>query len=256
MIKEVEETKDIKEAKGIKRTAASKKAMELVKYLRKEKPDYLYLKEVFRHLRQELNVKVSVHPKTKRELYIPIDEEIRQYYHAVWQSNDMQNMVIVKTLLYTGIRVRELIRVKIDDVDLLNCQITITSTKEGGTNRIEPIPQIFKEILAMHIDAGKKKGATYLFESSWKGAYTDRAIRKISAQYSRAAGIKASISPSTLRNFLFTWMKKNGMEDALIQPYSGHKHVESLEKYGKLASTHSFKEDKEEYEKVIRHFPV
>ena len=164
-------------------------------------------------------------------------------------------MVIVKTLLYTGIRFGELIRVKLDEVDLSNGQITIasTSTREGGTSRIVPIPQIFKEILAMHIDASKKKNAEYLFDSNWKRPYTDRGIRKISAQYSKAAGIKVNISPNTLRNFLFTWMKENKVEDALIQPYSGHKHIDSLEKYGKLAT---FKQAKEEYEKIIRKFPV
>lgn len=48
-------------------------------------------------------------------------------------------------------------------------------------------------------------------------------------------------------------MKKNEVEDALIQPYSGHKHIDSLEKYGKLAT---FKQAKEEYEKIISKFPV
>ena len=235
------------------RTSASKKAIELAKYLRKENPDYMYLKEVFRHLRKELEIKVVVQPKTKREVYIPTEDEIKKYYQAVWESQDMQNMVIVKTLLYTGIRVGELIRIKLDEVDLSNGQITIASTRDGGTSRIVPIPQIFKEILAMHIDASMKKNAEYLFESTWKRPYTDRGIRKISAQYSKAAGIKVSISPNTLRNFLFTWMKKNEVEDALIQPYSGHKHIDSLEKYGKLAT---FKQAKEEYEKIIEKFPV
>ena len=51
---------------------------------------------------------------------------------------------------------------------------------------------------------------------------------------------------------LFTWMKKRGVDDALIQPYSGHKSRQSLEVYSKLSIT----EAKKEYEKVIRDFPV
>jgi integrase/recombinase XerD len=237
-----------------KRTSASKKALELAKYLQKENPDYNYLKDVFRHLRKVLDVKVVVEAKTKvRETYIPTEIEIKKYYEAVWKSQDMQNMIILKTLLYTGIRVSELVRIKLEDVDLNNEKIAIVSTKEGGTNRIVPIPKAFKEILAMHISSSKKKGAKHLFESSWKKQYTDRAIRKISAQYSKEAGIKVSISPNTLRNFLFTWMKKNEVEDALLQPYSGHKHTDSLERFRKLAS---FVEVKEKYEKIIRKFPV
>jgi len=41
-------------------------------------------------------------------------------------------------------------------------------------------------------------------------------------KYTFAAGIKKAVSPHKLRHFLFTWLKKQGIEDASIQPYSGH----------------------------------
>jgi integrase/recombinase XerD len=34
-------------------------------------------------------------------------------------------------------------------------------------------------------------------------------------------GITASISPHTLRHFLFTWLKAQGIDDALIHPTGG-----------------------------------
>ncbi len=97
-----------------------------------------------------------------------------------------------------------------------------------------------------------KKGAKYLFESSWKKPYTARGIRKILAGYTKSAGIKESISPHKLRHFLFTWLKKQGIEDALIQPYSGHESRQSLEMYSKL----SIADAQKEYENVIKKFPV
>ncbi|MCX7337995.1 MAG: site-specific integrase, partial [Alphaproteobacteria bacterium] len=54
------------------------------------------------------------------------------------------------------------------------------------------------------------------------------------------------------RHFLFTWLKKQGIEDALIQPFSGHESRQSLEIYSKL----SIGEAQESYEKVIAKFPV
>ncbi len=42
------------------------------------------------------------------------------------------------------------------------------------------------------------------------------------ARYTAAAGITRSLSPHKWRHFLFTWLKKQGIDDALIQPYSGH----------------------------------
>jgi hypothetical protein len=38
-----------------------------------------------------------------------------------------------------------------------------------------------------------------------------------------------------LRHFLFTWLKTHGIDDALIQPYSGHASRTSLEIHSKIA---------------------
>ncbi len=99
---------------------------------------------------------------------------------------------------------------------------------------------------------GVQKGAKYLFESSWKRPYTDRGVRKIMAKYTQEAGIMHPISPHKLRHFLFTWLKKQGIEDAMIQPYSGHESRQSLEIYSKL----SIGDAQKEYENVIQRFPV
>ena len=225
------------------------KAQRIARSLRKEEPDYYYLKELFRHLRNELNIKVT--RQSKHLPYVPTESEITNYYDIVFKSNNMQNVIIIKTLLYTGVRVGELVNIKVENVDLHNGTIRIDCSK-GGKDRIVPFPTSFKEILAMHIERNKEKGASYLFESSWKRPYSVRGIRKILVQYSTTAGMKKSISPHKLRHFLFTWMKKRGVDDALIQPYSGHKSRQSLEVYSKLSIT----EAKKEYEKVIRDFPV
>lgn len=99
----------------------------------------------------------------------------------------------------------------------------------------------------MHADSMKKKQAVYLFESSWKKKYTDRGIRKILAKYSEVAGMTQNLSPHKLRHFLLTWLKKQGIDDALIQPYSGHESRKSLEVYSKLVITDA----QEEYNEVI-----
>jgi integrase/recombinase XerD len=70
--------------------------------------------------------------------------------------------------------------------------------------------------------------------------------------YTKEAGIEQSISPHKLRHFLFTWMKKKGVDDALIQPYSGYNSRQSLEIYSKL----SLRDCQPEYEKKIKDFPI
>ena len=108
------------------------------------------------------------------------------------------------------------------------------------------------EVLAMHIENAKKESAVYLFESTRKKHYSDRGIRKILQKYTNEAGIGCSISPHKLRHFLFTWMKKKGVEDALMQAYSGHEKPKSLEIYSKL----SLEDCQKVYENKIKDFPI
>jgi integrase/recombinase XerD len=231
------------------RTPPSKMAKQLTKYLRPQRPNYNYLRDLFRHLRKELDVPVTTNQK--RLPVIPTEEEIKKYYETVWQAKNIEHMVMIKILLYTGIRVSELIKVKINDVDFEGCQIRINQGK-GKKDRVVPFPAAFREILSMYVIQIQKKKAAYLFESSWKKAYSDRGIRKILTRYTQAAGIESSVSPHKLRHFLLTWLKKQGIDDALIQPYSGHESRQSLEIYSRL----SIKEAQQEYNENIGKFPV
>jgi integrase/recombinase XerD len=77
-------------------------------------------------------------------------------------------------------------------------------------------------------------------------------VRKILARYSQAAGFTQQISPHKLRHFLLTWLKKQGIDDALIQPYSGHASRQSLEIYSRMAMGDA----QREYNEVIGRFPV
>lgn len=233
----------------LQRIAPKKKAKELSKYLRGERPDYNYLKSVFIYLREELEIEVP--RKTKKLPYVPTENEIKNYYKVVWNSKNFQDMLIIKVLIYTGVRVSELVSIKISDIDLFNCQIKINQGK-GNKDRVVPFPEGFKEVLGIHCNNTLKNNATYLFESSWKKKYTDRGIRKILEKYSTQAGLKTMISPHKLRHFLFTWLKKQGIDDALIQPYSGHESRKTLEIYSKLSIT----EAQEAYNEVINKFPV
>jgi integrase/recombinase XerD len=232
------------------RTPVKKKAKQFLKLLKNEDVDYNYLREIFRTVRKELNL--SVNSKAPKKLpYVPTEEEISRYYETVWEAHNIKHVVMIKTLLYTGVRVSELINIKINDINFKQCQIRINSGK-GKKDRIVPFPIIFREPLAIYADNIRNTGQIYLFESRLKKKYTDRGIRKILNQYTIKAEIKHSISPHKLRHFLFTWMKKQGVDDALIQPYSGHESRQSLECYSKLSLTDAQKE----YENKIKSFPV
>jgi len=233
----------------MEKISARKMSKRISKLLRSQNPNYDYIRDLFRFVRKELSIKVTTTPK--RLPYVPTESEIKKFYLAIWNSNNMRYMLIIKVLLYTGVRVSELISIKINDVDLSSCQIKINQGK-GKKDRVVPFSPVFKETLALHIKQYKAENREYLFESGFRRHYTDRGIRKILMRYTQIAGIERSISPHRLRHFLFTWLKKKGIDDALIQPYSGHAKRDSLEIYSKL----SLVDAQEQYNRVIGDFPV
>lgn len=231
------------------RTPARTKAQQLARHLRMEHPDDAYLRQVFRHLRTELAVERP--RRVKRLPPVPSEEELRRYYQAVWQARKVGDMVLIKTLLYTGVRVSELITIRLTSVDLDRCQIRIIAGK-GKKDRVVPFPNGFKETVALQIERMRTQGATHLFESRRKQPYSDRGVRRMLERYADAAGLERNVSPHQLRHFLLTWLKKQGIDDALIQPYSGHASRQSLEVYSRLA----IGEAQAEYNSVMERFPV
>ncbi|MGH3193016.1 MAG: tyrosine-type recombinase/integrase [Streptosporangiaceae bacterium] len=82
--------------------------------------------------------------------------------------------------------------------------------------------------------------------------YSTRGVRAMLARYAQRSGLPRNMPPHRLRHFLFTWLKTQGIDDALIQPYSGHARRASLEIYSKIALGPA----QDTYDQVIDQFPV
>ena len=124
------------------RTPTKEIVKKISKILRDERPDYIYLRDLFKKIREEFDVKVTTH--TKRLPYVPTEEELKKYYNVVLQTRNTKHMVLIKILLYTGIRVQELVDLKINDIDFERAQIRINQGK-GHKDRIVPFPKSFRE---------------------------------------------------------------------------------------------------------------
>ncbi len=76
-----------------------------------------------------LCTEVEVPGPSRRLPDTPSEDEIRCCYEAVWLARNVGDMVLIKTLLYTGLRVSELIRIELSYVDLGRRQIRINIGK-------------------------------------------------------------------------------------------------------------------------------
>lgn len=79
----------------------------------------------------------------------------------------------------------------------------------------------------------------------------ERVEPALCAQTTRSAQTARAPKSRTDGTDLFTWLKTQGIDDALVHPYSGHETRQSLEIYSRIALADAQKE----YQKVIEWFP-
>jgi len=151
-------------------------AKKIARQLRRQRPDYRYLSKVFQYTRQLLEVVPN--KKEKRLPQLLTDEELAAFYQAVFSARNPTHVVMIKLLIFTGVRNRELAQIRLEDVDLDGLQIRIEQGK-GGKDRYVPIPSSFRGELMQYLDNQLKKNATYLFESNRLLPYSTRRIRQI-----------------------------------------------------------------------------
>ena len=234
----------------MERTQPKEMAVQIVKLLRKERPDPNYIKKVFQYVREALKISGgSIREKRLPELMT--EEELKWFYQAVWNSFNRLHVVMLKLILFTGIRNAELANLRLEDVDLDQMKIRISQGK-GAKDRYVLFPPYFRGELAQYISIQREKGARYLFESNRHNKFTTRWICEITKKYARKAGISKRIHPHLFRHQILTYLTGKGIIDAKIQLISGHRNRANLSIYQAL----SLADIEKEYWAAMKDFPV
>jgi integrase/recombinase XerD len=233
----------------VRQTAPTQMATKLARLLRPERPDYAYLKKVFQHTRALLAVKPT--KAAKRLPALLTDPELVAFYEAVWQARNPQHMIMIKLLLFTGLRNAELAHVQLRDVDLDHCQIRVVQGK-GGKDRTVLFPRSFRGEFAQYLQGLEARRAVYLFESNRMRPYSTRRIRQIICAYALAAHIHKRVYPHLFRHQLITFLTRKGLMSPKLQLLSGHTEEKNLAIYRELALA----DVSAEYEAAMQSFPV
>jgi integrase/recombinase XerD len=228
------------------RIPPKKMANQIAGLLREQNPDPNYVKKVFQYVRENLGLKGgTVTPRQLPELMT--EEELKHLYKAVWKAFNRMHMVMLKLILYTGIRNEELVNLRLNDVDLEATRIRIERQNDDGF-RMLLFPLHFRGELGDYIRIQQDKGAFYLFESNRKSKFSTRWIREIIKQYAKKAGIAKQINPDILRHQLLSYLRGRGIMDEKIQLISG----DGLETQKGL----SLSDIEKEYRDAMDDFPI
>lgn len=210
--------------------AKSEMVTQLVRLARKEHLGYDEFGYICQQARKKLKLK-----KPKREQRLPqllTSEELGRFFQAVREGGRVEHEIILKLLFFTAVRVGELVKIEVNDVDLAACKIFVDQGK-GSKDRYLLFPQTFSLVLRAHLAAHPKQ--MYLFETQRCGPYTVRRVQQIVQRYRETAGLSASVHPHLFRHQMLTFLTGQKLSDAQIQLLSGHASKKSLEVYQHLS---------------------
>jgi site-specific recombinase XerD len=168
---------------------------------------------------------------------IPNEHEISELYDSIFKHKKpavlARDLVIVDLLLNPGLRVSELVGLKIRDVDLNEKLILIT--RKGGKEQELPIPEHavdhIKEMLSYRPDYGDDD-SLIVAQRRVKGKYQGLGIRgaqKLLSKHMLASFKlnKNSYGPHLLRHTGGTFLRRQGVDLATIQELFGHRDIKT-----------------------------
>jgi integrase len=187
----------------------------------------------WRYVARQVRRKCDLHPaaKPKRLPRVLNPDQFRAFYKAVDEADDVQHALMLRLLFYTAVRVSELCRIEVADVDLENCKVFISQGK-GSKDRYVLFGKGFAMALKAHIAAHPQN--RWLFQTRRCGKFSTRRVEQIVKQYAEQAGIHAT--PHVFRHQCITFLTKtSGLADAELQLITGHCRRETLAIYQHVA---------------------
>jgi integrase/recombinase XerD len=163
-------------------------------------------------------------PRPKKPMLLPdilAEEEVVSIIRSV---TNLKHKALLMTSYSAGLRVSELVNVKVLDIDSKRMMIHIRSGK-GKKDRMVPLSKVLLEILREYYKCYKPK--EYLFEGEDGGAYGMRSAQKVLAKAKVHAGVKKKGSIHSLRHSYATHLLEAGTDIRYIQELLGHHNLKT-----------------------------
>lgn len=175
-------------------------------------------------------------PKLKKGVPTVLSkEEIEKILNIDLKNRyDYRNKTMLEVLYSSGIRISELLNLKIHDVNL-NYQ-TIRVYGKGSKERVVFIGEFATKYLKIYIEEYRSKflhnqTSDYLFLNNRGTLLSRQAFFQILENIAIEKGIKTSFSPHTLRHSFATHLLENGADLRSIQELLGHSDISTTQIY-------------------------
>lgn len=171
-----------------------------------------------------------IRPKAPRTLpQVLSKQELNKLFS---QTENLKHLLLLKMAYGMGLRVSELVNLKVMHVDLDRMLVLIKSAK-GKKDRYVNFPKsmcgLYKDYLSAY------QPTSYIFEGQFNQQYTSRSAQALFKTCLKKAGIVKEIGIHGLRHSFATHLLEAGTDMAFIQKLLGHSHIKTTEIYAKVS---------------------
>ncbi|QTD42335.1 tyrosine recombinase XerC [Sporosarcina sp. Te-1] len=221
--------------KGFSRTTISRKISSLRSFYKFANARYGVNDNAFRLLH---------HPKKEERLPAFFYEEELGELLAACEKEDRKSLrdrALLELLYATGMRVSELVALKIRDVDL-SLGIVLVMGK-GRKERYIPFGSFALAALEAYLADGrplliKSRQHDALFVNMRGEPLTDRGVRHVLNELMKRASLHTKIHPHMIRHSFATHLLANGADMRTVQELLGHSHISSTQVYTHITKEH------------------
>lgn len=223
-------------------TAAHKAQSSITRIISTLRKFYQYLTREG-HIQKDPMLQIDS-PKQGRHLPAVLSsEEIERLLKTPDTSTPLglRDRAILEVLYATGLRVSELVHLKLTDLHL--SLGLIQTLGKGDKERIIPIGDVAVNWINQYLERSrnqltKGKNSPYLFVNFHGNGLTRQGIWKNLKAIVQAAGIEKDVTPHTLRHSFATVLLENGADLRIVQELLGHSDISTTQIYTHISKKH------------------
>ncbi|MCL2254903.1 MAG: site-specific tyrosine recombinase XerD [Lachnospiraceae bacterium] len=153
---------------------------------------------------------------------------------------ELRDKAMLELLYATGIRVTELITLRISDLNLqMGYIICHDNNKNTGKERIIPFGNAARSAIVKYLSGGRERmlidrETDILFVNCQGQPMSRQGFWKLIKYYAKKAGIKTDITPHTIRHSFAAHLVENGADLHIVQEMLGHSDISTTQIYANM----------------------
>lgn len=166
--------------------------------------------------------------KMKKPSTLPQVLSIQEVERFLNSFSNIKHKAIFTLCYSAGLRLGEILNIKISDIDSDRMQIRVEQAK-GKKDRYGLLSPKVLDLLREYVREYKPKA--YLFEGQTGSQYSSSSVQQLMRKHRKVAKIKKKATPHTLRHSFATHLLEQGTDIRYIQDLLGHKHISTTQIY-------------------------